>query len=67
MKLPLFIANAVGAVLLFNFLINPSITGFAVAEDTGFGLASPLGFSIAFIVVVIALDVYSYVRSRQKA
>jgi len=68
MKTQLFIANIVSAILLLNFAFNdPSLTGFAVAPTkTTLDLTSPLGFAIIFIVTIIALDIYFYVKSRKE-
>ena len=66
MKISLFIANAVSVIFIINFLISaPSITGFAVAfPKAELDVTSPLGLAVVFIFTTIALDIYSYVKSR---
>jgi len=70
MKTSLFIANVVSVIFLINLIfINPSITGLAVAETpTNFKLdiSSPLGISILFIITIIILDIYFYIKSKKE-
>ena len=66
MKIWLFILNAVSVILTINFLVaNPTITGYAIKEYyADFSFTSPLGLSMVFIVVTIALDLYFYRKAK---
>lgn len=67
MKTSLFIANIVSAILIIDFLVkNPSITGFAVAQKFELDLTSPLGIAVLFIITIIALDVYFYIKGKRE-
>ncbi|MEA2036447.1 MAG: hypothetical protein U9O94_02990 [Nanoarchaeota archaeon] len=67
MKTSIFIANAISAIFVIYFTaVDPSITGFVIAEKPQLDLASPLGFAVIFIVTTIALDVYFYIRSKNR-
>jgi|TARA_B100001971_G_C18225470_1_gene560103 hypothetical protein len=64
-KGPLFVANVISAIILAYFaVVSPTITGLSIAK-TNLDLTSPPDFAILFIIVVFALDIYFYARSRR--
>ena len=68
MKIPLFVANIVSAILLVNLAFsNPSITGAAVALNEGRSImAGPVVFANIFVILVIVFDIYFYMKSKRK-
>ncbi len=68
MKIPLFIANIVSAILLINLAFSePSITGAAVAlNESKSIIAGPVVFANIFVILVIVFDIYFYMKSREK-
>jgi len=68
MKTSLFIANIVSAILILNFLIiNPSITGFAVAsQKLDIELTGAVGLAIIFIIMIIIMDIYFYLKAKKE-
>lgn len=67
MKISIFVLNVVSMILILNFLVaNPSITGLVVAEPgTTINASGQIGFSVFFVMVVIAMDFYLYFKSRR--